>query len=83
MRAIFGTNSEMSEWQQWKGMSVKQFLSTRFDARTPASFLQRYVLETMRESNLRPIGGLFRREEALESYVRRALFILVSKEGRA
>lgn len=83
LRAVFGGEKlEDSEWQQWKGMTVKKFLSQRFDGRTPAGFLQRYVQHVMRDSNLRPLGGLFKKDEAMESYIRRALFIIVSKESR-
>jgi len=83
MRAVFGGNNpENSEWQQWKAMPVKKFMGYRFEHGTPANLLHKYVEHIMKDSKLRPIGGLFRREETMEAYVRRALFIIVSKERK-
>ncbi len=83
MQAIFGgARPESSEWQQWKGVTVKKFMEYRFEQGTPAQMLHRYVEYVMKDSRLRPLGGLFRREETMEAYIRRALFIIVSKERR-
>ncbi len=81
MRNLFGdVDPERSEWQQWKGVSAKKFMEYRLEEQTPAHSLLIYLKVLMRQSHLRPIGGLFRREEKIGDFVERALSVIASEE---
>lgn len=84
LRGFFGEdyqNERLSSWHQWENMEVKKFAKIPFDNSDAITKFQKYIKFLEQESGVRPIGGIFRREEKLGKYMARAISEMV-KKGR-